>query len=346
MHINAFFTRSTASSDLARLFGTGPSESSPRKHAGAAPHGSSVGFLARFDSTLPLSHKNAIAKIIDILAAQNPGAVISGIADIQGSLVGVAAGTDGADTIAYAGGHMASRPVTAYIEAGGGDDVISFASSVYSSHDIDGGDGNDSIAASAPWFGTVDGGGGNDAIAVAGEYIPMVNGGSGNDAISVAGSVVSNVDGGAGEDVIAVSGDYVVAVSGGDGDDTISVTSDNRRYFGGGPDSTYTHGVKRPVMIEGGKGNDTISIGGEGYVIFQVGGGQDVITISDRTEFELRGKVWDDFSFNVKTASFTNENGALVVTFAGRDEKLTIQSPFGDVKVEVTGSQSFVVTPA
>jgi Ca2+-binding RTX toxin-like protein len=186
----------------------------------------------------------------------------------------------------------------------------------------------------------------NDAIAVAGEYIPMVNGGSGNDAISVAGSVVANVDGGAGEDVIAVSGDYVVAVSGGDGNDTISVTSDNRRYFGGGPDSTYIHGVKRPVMVEGGKGNDTISIGGEGYVIFQVGGGQDVITISDRTEFELRGKVWDDFSFNVKEASFTNENGALVVTFAGRDEKLTIQSPFGDVKVEVTGSQSFVVTPA
>ncbi len=98
-------------------------------------------------------------------------------------------------------------------------------------------------------------------------------------------------------------------------------------------------------MIDGGKGNDTISIGGEGYVLVRAGGGQDVINISDRTEFELLGKTWDDNSLNVKIATFANESGTFV-TFAGRDEKLTIKAPFGELQVELTGSQSFVVTPA
>ncbi len=344
MQINSVCKRSAASSDLARLFGAPPS--SPSSRQGAAPPGSTVRFLARFESTLPVSLKNAIAKIIDILAAQNPGAMVSGVADIQGSLVHIVAGGDAADTISYARGNRTSRAVTAYIDAGGGDDVIAFTSGVHSSHDIFGGSGNDTIAASAPWFGTVDGGDGNDTMSVSGEYVPMVTGGSGNDVIAVAGSVIANVDGGPGDDVIAVSGDYVVCVSGGDGNDTISVSSDNRRYFGtGNVSGVNIDGLQRPVMVDGGRGNDTISIAGEGYVLVRAGGGQDVINISDRTEFELLGKTWDDNSLNVKIATFANENGTLVVTFAGRDEKLTIRAPFGELQVELTGSQSFVVTP-
>ena len=346
MHINAFYRRSTASGGVAQLFAA-VSSPSPQKHAAAPPPGSSVSFLAKFDSTVPVAHKNALAKIIAILTAQNPGALISGVAEIQGHLAHVVQGTEGADTIAYAGGNFGSRQLSSYIDTGGGDDVISFASSGTGYHEISGGDGNDAIAASAQFLMTVDGGNGNDAIAVAGESIFFVQGGAGNDAIAVAGSSVANVGGGEGDDVIAVTGDYVVSVEGGDGNDTISVSSDNPRYFGSDPaNPVHVHGVRRPVMIDGGKGNDTVNIDGEGYVIFEVGGGQDVVTISDRTEFDLRGKTWDDFSFNLKSASFANENGALVVTFAGRDEKLTIQSPLGDVKVEVTGSQSFVVTPA
>ena len=343
MHINAFYRRSAASGDVAQLFAA---VSSPQKHAAAAPPGSSVTFLAKFDSTLPVSQKNAMAKIIAILAGQNPGSLISGIANIQGSLAHVVEGTDGADTIAYAGGNVGSRQLSSYIDTGGGDDVISFASVGNGYNEISGGDGNDAIAASAQFFSSVDGGNGNDAIAVAGEWIIAVQGGSGDDAIAVAGSVVNNVDGGEGDDVMAVSGGYVIGVSGGAGNDTISVTSDNSRYYKGGSPwgSVGIDGTKRGVMVEGGKGNDTISIGGEGYVVFHAGDGQDVVAISDRTEFELRGERWNDKPPSLKDATFTQENGTLVVSFAGSNDRLTIQTGSREVKVEQIWDSKFVVT--
>jgi len=190
MQINAFYRRSTASGDVAQLFAA-VSTSSSRKAADAAPPGSSVAFLARFDSTLPVSQKNALAKIIAILAGQNPGSLISGIANIQGSLAHIVQGTDGADTISYAGGNAGSRQLTSYIDTGGGDDVISFASTGNGYNEISGGDGNDAIAASAQYFNSVDGGSGNDAIAVAGSVVSGVGGGEGDDIISVAGGYVA-----------------------------------------------------------------------------------------------------------------------------------------------------------
>ena len=345
MQINAFYRRSTASGDVAQLFAA-VSTSSSRKATDEAPPGQNVLFRARFDSTLPVSQKNAMAKIIAILAGQNPGSLISGIANIQGSLAHIIQGTDGADTIAYAGGNAGSRQLSSYIDTGGGDDVISFASVGSGYNEISGGDGNDAIAASAQYFSSVDGGSGNDAVAVAGEWVSSVQGGSGNDAIAVAASLVNSVGGGDGDDVISVAGGYVGWVEGGAGNDTISVSSDNSRYYkGGSPSDLVTlHGTIRGVNVVGGKGNDTISIGGEGYVITHAGDGQDVIAISDRTEFEFLGEKWNDKLPSLKDATFVQENGTLTVTFAGRDDRLTIQAGGREMKVEQIWDSKFVVT--
>jgi hypothetical protein len=96
----------------------------------------------------------------------------------------------------------------------------------------------------------------------------------------------------------------------------------------------------------GGKGDDTINIGGEGYVITHAGDGNDVIAISDRTEFEFLGEKWDDKLPSLKDATFVQENGTLTVTFAGRDDKLTIQAGSREMKVEQIWDSKFVVTLA
>jgi len=103
-------------------------------------------------------------------------------------------------------------------------------------------------------------------------------------------------------------------------------------------------GTKRGVTVEGGKGDDTISIGGEGYVISHAGDGQDVIAISDRTEFEFLGEKWNDKLPSLKDATFVQENGTLTVTFAGRDDRLTIQAGGREMKVEQIWDSKFVVT--
>ena len=96
-----------------------------------------------------------------------------------------------------------------------------------------------------------------------------------------------------------------------------------------------------PTEIEGGKGNDTINIIGEGRVILRTGEGQDIVTITDRTEFFTFGETSYDNVMRADQANFTYEDGTLTVTFEGRDEMLTIRAANGkELSWEITGQQS------
>lgn len=316
MHINSFFLRTTAPSDLAHLFK--PLPSGEPKQTVAIPHASQ----GRSERTESKSIFDAVKIVFDLLASQNPNGVSAAIVQEGYVVADVIQGSDSGDVVAYAN---ASRVATAYIQSGAGDDTITFSSGVRSSHEIRSGDGNDTVAVAAPWVGVVDGGSGDDAIGVSGEGIGSVDGGSGDDVVTVAGGFISGVSGGEGNDKISVAGGFVSSISGGDGDDVIVVSSENRRVFESGGDyGMIVMGTYRAAIVDGGQGNDRISIDGEGFVSFKAGDGQDTITINDRTEFDLFGKVWNDKLMNLDDATFTNENGTVVVTFAGRDEKLTI----------------------
>jgi|EndMetStandDraft_5_1072996.scaffolds.fasta_scaffold07746_5 hypothetical protein len=338
MHINSFFMRDTAPSDLPHLFKSLPSvEAKPTVATAKEQLGQSEGAGKK-------SIYDAVKIVFDLLANRNPSGV-SAVRMQEGYVVSdIIKGSEQGDVVAYAN---ASRVATAYIETGGGDDTINFSSGVRSSHEIRSGEGNDTVAVTAPWTGTVDGGGGNDAIGVSGEYLGIVDGGSGDDVIAVAGGVITGVNGGEGNDKISVSAAWVSSVSGGDGDDVISVSSENRRVFEKGGDyDILVMGTYRAPNVSGGQGNDKISFDGEGFVSFRLGDGQDEITISDRTEFDLFGKAWNDKLMNVADATFSNENGTVVVTFAGTDDKLTIRSASGEeLRIEQIYDDRFAVMP-
>ena len=337
MHINAFFLRSTAPSELAQLFK--PVLSGGPKQMDAISN-------AQLDQSQGAGKKSiydAVKIVFDLLDNRNPNGVSAATLRHGYCVADIIQGSEHSDVVAYA-----SRVATAYIDTGGGDDTISFSSTVLSGHEIRSGAGDDTVAVTALCVGTVDGGGGNDAIGVAGENITHVVGGSGDDVVAVAGGVICWVDGDEGNDTISVSGDYVAAVSGGDGDDVIAVSSENRRIFeNGGAHGIMVMGMYRAATVDGGQGNDKISIDGEGFVFFQAGDGQDTITINDRTEFQLYGEFWNDKLLNFDGATLANENGTVVVTFAGRDEKLTIQSASGEeLRIERIYDDRFVVMPA
>jgi Ca2+-binding RTX toxin-like protein len=323
MHINSFHMRATASGDIARLFGSSNNDSSKSDEMSKS-HGHRHGMSDRAGSSRAM--REAVNTIFDVLTSQNPNGMTAVTATRGDHTFTAVKGSGGADTISYANSDT-SRVVSAYIDAGGGDDVISFASTSEGSNRIYGGDGNDAIGAAAPRIRTVDGGAGNDVISVAGERIGSVRGGSGDDTIAVAGKSVSRVSGGDGNDMISVTGSRVGRIYGGDGDDTIAVTAD------------------RAGWISGGAGNDNINLNGEGLVAFKAGDGQDTVTIADRTEFAIFGESWGDDVMTLDKANFTFENGALTVSFDGRDETITILSGGGDMKLEMTSDRTFVVTP-
>ncbi len=342
MHINSFHMRATASGDIARLFGSGKDDSS-KSDGMSRPHGHAHGRPDRAGPSRAM--RAAINTIFDVLASQNPNGMTAVTATRGDHTFTAVKGSDGADTISYSNSDT-SRVVSAYIDAGGGDDVISFTSTSDGSNRIYGGDGNDAISVAAATVRAVGGGNGNDAIAVAGEKVILVRGGAGDDAIAVAAEKVRTVRGGSGNDTISVAGQSVSRVSGGDGNDTISVTGSRvGRIYGGDGDDTIAVTADRAGWISGGAGNDNINLNGEGLVAFKAGDGQDTVTISDRTEFAIFGESWGDDVMTLDKANFTFENGSLTVSFDGRDEKITILSGGGDMKLEMTSDRTFVVTP-
>jgi hypothetical protein len=56
------------------------------------------------------------------------------------------------------------------------------------------------------------------------------------------------------------------------------------------------------------------------------------------------GEKWNDKSPSLKDATFVQENSTLVVTFAGRDDKLTIQTGGREIKVEQIWDSKFAVS--
>jgi len=256
----------------------------------------------------------------------------------------VAKGSDGNDTIAYA--NSSNDYIITQIRGGGGDDVISLSSTAYGPQVAFGGAGNDTIVVSARTAFAF-GGEGDDVIAAAGLYV-IADGGEGDDVITASGEVVALVAGGKGDDTITVNATSVGVVRGGAGDDVITVTSDeqfndwDRHDHGFGFGFGYD-GFSKPAIIDGGKGNDIINIDGQARVIHRAGDGQDVISITDTTEFTTFGEEWFDGVMLLDEATFSYENGELTVTFEGRDESLTIRSAVGELSWEITSDRTFIV---
>ncbi|MFK5979966.1 MAG: hypothetical protein QM488_13880, partial [Rhizobiaceae bacterium] len=250
-------------------------------------------------------------------------------------------GSDNNETISYV--NTSDRRVSAYIDGGGGDDVISLASTAHGRQRVFGGDGNDTIALSGR-NARAYGGNGDDVIAVAGLRVGA-SGGAGDDVISVSGAQVRRVSGGEGEDTITVSGDNVGLVSGGSGDDVITVSTDNVASRGWGRHGDFGFGgLSNPATIIGGEGDDIINIDGQARVIHRAGDGQDVITVTDTTEFVTFGEGWFDDVMRADEATFTYEDGELTVSFEGRDEKLTIRAAEGELSWQLTSDRTFTVT--
>lgn len=342
MHINAFFMRSSAFADTARMFGDPFSGASSFPGKG---HGASNG-VARGHFHGPTGGmRDAMKAVLDLVSFLNPDSMVTATGTWGHAGFDGIKGSQNGDAISYSDA-IPTRVVNAYIDAGGGDDTVSFSSLSGGSHEIYGGSGNDAVSASAQRLRIVSGGSGNDAVAVAGEYIGRVSGGSGDDAVAVAGRHISRVDGGSGDDAISVTGDFVGRVSGGAGDDTITVSSGNRRMIESGLYAVGPYGFGRPTVVEGGAGDDTIMVDGEGLVVFRAGDGQDTVTITERTEFAIFGESWGDDTLSLDTASFVFENGALTVSWEGRDERITILTDGEEPALEMTSDRTFVVTPA
>lgn len=249
-------------------------------------------------------------------------------------------GSSDDDTINYS--NSSARAVSTYIDGGGGDDVINIASTAYGEQRVYGGEGDDTISLSGR-NARAYGGDGDDVIKVAGLYVGA-EGGAGDDEISVSGEIVHSVSGGEGDDTIAVNGKIVGTVEGGAGDDVITVSSDNISTRRWGAHGNFGFGESFNPTIIGGEGNDTISVDGKARIVHRAGDGQDVINITDTTDFATFGEGWLDDVMRVDEANFSYENGELTVTFDGRDEKLTIRSDVGKLSWEITSDRTFVVT--
>ncbi|MBL4726413.1 MAG: hypothetical protein JKY83_07040 [Rhizobiaceae bacterium] len=249
-------------------------------------------------------------------------------------------GSSDDDTINYS--NASAHAVSTYIDGGDGDDVINVASTAYGEQRIYGGEGDDTISLSGR-NARAYGGDGDDVITVAGLYVGA-KGGAGDDVISVSGEIVGSVSGGEGDDTITVNGAIVGTVRGGAGDDVITVSSDNVSTQRWGTHGNFGFGGSFDPTIIGGEGNDTISVDGKARIVHRAGDGQDVINITDTTDFATFGEGWFDEVMRVDEANFSYENGELTVTFDGRDEKLTIKSDIGELSWEITSDRTFVVT--
>ncbi|MGV8894808.1 MAG: calcium-binding protein [Burkholderiaceae bacterium] len=152
-------------------------------------------------------------------------------------------GTDASETFILG-------PDTMWIDAKGGNDTITHASS---NATIYGGDGNDTITGTGGSY-TIDGGAGNDTITASGGNA-TIDGGAGNDTITASGGD-GIINGGIGDDTITASGGNGT-VNGGAGNDTITALGGNGIIDGGTGDDTMT----------GGTGDDTYYVDSVGDTV-------------------------------------------------------------------------------
>jgi hypothetical protein len=202
------------------------------------------------------------------------------------------------------------------VDAGAGDDWI------HAGHhaDIVAGDGNDWV--SAYHNAKIDTGAGDDFVRA--YRYAQVDGGAGNDEIRVNDHAV--VDAGEGDDLVVSRGGSTI--KGGAGNDIILATaSSGQLTYGyndidGGEGDDYLQTTDNST-VRGGTGNDTIRlIGGGSTVTFARGDGQDAILSSDDFTLSIAGYTKDD-------VSVTAQGEALIVSFAGSDDSITLNLSSG-----------------
>lgn len=192
-----------------------------------------------------------------------------------------AIGGDGQDVFVF--DPAADGAITASIDAGGGDDILSLASLFggpgLSGAELTGGEGNDVIEA-AGFESTIAGSAGDDTIEASG-FQWAISGGDGNDSIE-AELEDSSVAGGAGDDVILVSGG----------------PADLTRVDGDGGNDTLDGRGSENILLRGGEGNDLILTDGAtpvgtGFVIAGDGGAGDDTLTHDVEVFPLPAQFPD-----------------------------------------------------
>ena len=173
---------------------------------------------------------------------------------------------------------------TGGVDAGSGDDVITFTGSSIGAGSVAGGNGDDDILftnSAAVVAANVDGGSGSDRLVAAGTFAGVFSGGDGNDFFGDAGAgsgvsvgASASIDAGAGNDVVNIKSfgtdAEAVSVAGGIGDDVISAadakgTTPFTLTLDGGDGNDIIYGKEAGGdVINGGKGNDTLFGGGFG----------------------------------------------------------------------------------
>jgi Ca2+-binding RTX toxin-like protein len=176
----------------------------------------------------------------------------------------------------FTGGVLAA---TGGVDAGSGNDLISFTGTSIGAGTVAGGAGDDLIDfsnAEAVVAANVTGGDGNDTMDVAGIFAGSFSGGAGNDVLSIGTlGAGASIDMGAGDERVvidSVGSDTagVASIFGGDGNDTISVGSGATGtsidlVFDGGAGNDIIYGqAAGGDSISGGAGNDTLFGGGFG----------------------------------------------------------------------------------
>ncbi|CAN1724639.1 Leukotoxin [Hyphomicrobium sp. 1Nfss2.1] len=269
--------------------------------------------------------KEAIARIVAIVG-EGGSVDLSGQSythsSISASDNATIIGGEGNDSIGaqhyatvYGSGGSDSIGVLDYgkVDGGAGEDFIG----AFDYADIIAGEGDDWVDANH--YAKVDLGDGDDYVRA--YSYAQVAGGTGNDEIRV--NDHATVDGGEGDDLVVSSGH--ATINGGAGND-ILITADSVKYdspyygyndIDGGEGDDYIQTTDNS-NVRGGTGNDVIRLIGAGSTVsFAKGDGQDAILSHDSFTLNISGYSRDAVSVAV-------ENDVFVVSFAGSDEKITL----------------------
>ena len=177
------------------------------------------------------------------------------------------------------------------ILGGSGDDSI-INESLATSALINGGEGNNTVENKAASV-TITSGAGNDSIQNEARHVSIssgagndyvnndsnndvtIDGGDGNNTIDSYGNNVSIIVG-AGKDFISIENGNNVSITSGAGDDTVIFTNGAEALIDVGEGNNSVENGADNVTIISGTGNNTIT-NNDSYVLFQYGGGNDVI---------------------------------------------------------------------
>ena len=282
--------------------------------------------------------KDAITKIVAILSENGGSVDLSGETYTHASI----SAKDNATIIGGAGNDSVGAYNNAKVVGGDGSDSIS----VYNGADVDAGDGDDFVSTyrnanifgggGDDWISTyddskIDAGDGNDYVT--GYRRMQVDGGAGNDEIRT--YDYSTIDAGEGDDLVVTYG--ASTINGGAGDDILIATDKGSSFVNNGASGSYhlTFGHNNidggegddyiqttdNSTVRGGAGNDTVRLIGSGSTVnFTKGDGQDAVLSSDDFTLNIAGYTKED-------VTVTAQDKALIVSFAGSEDSLTLHIP-------------------